>query len=632
MFPSFLSLSSAWLFALLVPLTALYFLKLKRPRQVIPSLVLWRQVMNDQRVNSPFQRFKRNLLLLLQILLLTLLVLAAMQPLLRHRSSVAGRLPVLIDTSASMAALDKPGGISRLDAVKRRVGEMLDALPADQQISLIAFGKTARRLTEFTNNARELRTALDAIDVEDVPGDLEEALRLAQGLARSAPFDRVLLLSDGNFPARTNFELPFKIDYERVAPAGGNFGVTACSARRGLSGQWEVFVQLGGSAGAEATTGSVELRQDGAVVATEPVTLVAESAPGLAFKVAAQGATTIEVRLIPGGFDSLASDNSAWLTLPAPRPLDVFVPPRMAAFRHALEALDGVRLWPQDGMASPSVFDLALTDQAGDLPLAGRVVCTVGFVPEELAKMVAMQSGNSAVVDWRRDSPLLRHVVLDDVIFMDEPRMASAVSEPDFASAGFAVLAQGAHGPLLLEKRERDGVRIHALFAPERSTLPYRVGFPIFVSNLVQTAQGESKLAEVSAAQTGVLPSIAVAAGSQFEISGPSNFHREERSDGAGELSGVPAPRAGEYLIRGPGALDLKVGASLLSVAETDLAGVDALEFSDQIKVQAASGPSAMSDRSLWWPVACAAFATLLVEWWYFQRCPTVAERRVTGG
>ena len=60
---TFTALSSAWLFALLVPLIVFYFLKLKRPRQIIPSLVLWRQVLSDQRVNSPFQKFKRNLLL-----------------------------------------------------------------------------------------------------------------------------------------------------------------------------------------------------------------------------------------------------------------------------------------------------------------------------------------------------------------------------------------------------------------------------------------------------------------------------------------------------------------------------------------------------------------------------------------
>src|ERR1700754_2559559 len=89
MIPTFTALSSAWLLLLTIPVVVFYFLKLRRPRQVIPSLVLWRQVLADQRVNSPFQRFKRNILLLLQLLLLALLVLAAMQPVLRRGGSAA---------------------------------------------------------------------------------------------------------------------------------------------------------------------------------------------------------------------------------------------------------------------------------------------------------------------------------------------------------------------------------------------------------------------------------------------------------------------------------------------------------------------------------------------------------------
>src|SRR5215210_2655804 len=147
MLPAFSSLASAWLFALLVPLVAFYFLKLKRPRVELPSLVLWRQVLSDQRVNSPFQKFKRNLLLLLQILLLTLLVLAAMQPFLRGEAERAERLPVLIDVSASMAALDREGGTSRLDDAKQRVRALIDGMLPDQQLCLVAFSKTARRLT-----------------------------------------------------------------------------------------------------------------------------------------------------------------------------------------------------------------------------------------------------------------------------------------------------------------------------------------------------------------------------------------------------------------------------------------------------------------------------------------------------
>ena len=69
----FQSLGSAWLFLLVAPLVVLYFLRLKRPHVRVPSLTLWRQVLADRRVNSPFQKFKRNLLLLLQLLLLSLL-------------------------------------------------------------------------------------------------------------------------------------------------------------------------------------------------------------------------------------------------------------------------------------------------------------------------------------------------------------------------------------------------------------------------------------------------------------------------------------------------------------------------------------------------------------------------------
>jgi hypothetical protein len=60
-----------------VPLVTL---KLSRPRLQVPSLALWRAVLEDRRVNSPFQRFQRSLLLLLQLMLLCLAVLAAMLP------------------------------------------------------------------------------------------------------------------------------------------------------------------------------------------------------------------------------------------------------------------------------------------------------------------------------------------------------------------------------------------------------------------------------------------------------------------------------------------------------------------------------------------------------------------------
>src|SRR6187551_423854 len=126
--PGFSTPIAAALFGLLVPLIIFYFLKLKRPRLELPSLALWRQVISDQRVNSPFQRFRRNLLLLLQILLLCLLAFAAMQPFLRREAQRADRLPILIDVSASMGGLDQASGRSRLAEAQARLRERVDAL------------------------------------------------------------------------------------------------------------------------------------------------------------------------------------------------------------------------------------------------------------------------------------------------------------------------------------------------------------------------------------------------------------------------------------------------------------------------------------------------------------------------
>jgi hypothetical protein len=618
---TFTALSSAWLFALLVPLIIFYFLKLKRPRQIVPSLVLWRQVLSDQRVNSPFQKFKRNLLLLLQILLLTLLVLAAMQPFLRRDAHSTGRLPVLVDVSASMGALDKSGGRSRLDEAKQRLRERIEGLPGDQELCLVAFSRAARKLTGFTNNKTELRDALAALEVEDVPGDLDEALHLAQALARTTPFDRVLVLTDGNLPAKTGFELPFQLELQKLPSAGPNAGITAFNARRAGSGDWELFVQLGITDPAPAATATVELRAGDQVIAQEQVALTPGGTPRLAFRISGAQGATIHAVLRPGGFDSLASDNDAWLTLPAIRPLDAFVPETLAPFRHALAALDGLRIFPSKDAPSPSTFDLAISDQPGAPP--ALVLCTAGFVPEDAAALVSLAQKSTAAIDWRRDSPLLQHVSLDEVIFMEDPVTAAGKDDTAFANLGYEILAHGPHGPLALLRSDGGNARVHLLFHPEHSTLPFRVAFPIFTANLVEHARTLAGLSEATAAATGVLAQQNFTAGTAVTVHGPSHFTRTEHADERGTVAGIPAAHIGEYTFTAGGTART-VGASLLSASETGLAAVSEVEFGDRISVATASAvPKA--DHSLWWPIALAGFFVLLAEWWWFQR-RTVAQ------
>ncbi|MCG8584845.1 MAG: BatA and WFA domain-containing protein, partial [Pirellulales bacterium] len=502
--PQFLAPTWAWLFLLAVPIIVFYFLKLKRPRVAVPSLVLWGQVIQDRRVNSPFQRFKRNLLLLFQLLLLMLIALAAMQPFVDRTSQKSDFLVVMIDNSASMAAVDEQSERSRLDEAKDRVGKLIDQMLPGQRMSLMSVGSTARRLTDFTDNRRVLREALDNVEVLDVPTRLEHALQMTQALARSVPIERALLFSDGNFPAQVDFELPFELDYQRIDAAGPNVGVTALSARSNAGTSWNVFARIESSS-KESLATAVELYVDGQLNERKTVVVANGKPRRLVFSVAADKPVDVEVRLVPDQQDSVASDNAALIHVTPLRPLVVRVGDDMHSYRHAIARRKNVVLASDDAAAGRDAYDLLITRLAAvDRPEA-RVVLTVGDVPADLESQIKVQGGSGEVIDWYRHAPLLEHVLLSDLVFAEEPTSAPGVDDAALEARGYEVLAHGGRGPLILKKQNAEQTLYNILFDTDASTLPYRVGFPVFVSNLLRVTARQAGLAEVVAQKTSTI-------------------------------------------------------------------------------------------------------------------------------
>src|SRR5215217_5151293 len=102
---------------LFVPVVvAMYMLKLRRAERVVPSTLLWTRLLADVEANAPWQRLRRSVLLLLQLLLVLLLAVLAARPFLERPAGLARDLVVVVDTSASMAATDVAP--SRLGAAK----------------------------------------------------------------------------------------------------------------------------------------------------------------------------------------------------------------------------------------------------------------------------------------------------------------------------------------------------------------------------------------------------------------------------------------------------------------------------------------------------------------------------------
>ncbi len=149
-----------WLILAAVPpaIVALYFLKLKRRPVEVPSTYLWQRSIEDLRVNTIWQRLRRNLLLFLQLLVVFLVMLAVLRPGWQSAKLTGDRFVFLVDNSASMQATDQ--GPNRLEEAKRKAAELIDGMKSGDVAMIVSFADAARVEQMFTDNRRELRRAI----------------------------------------------------------------------------------------------------------------------------------------------------------------------------------------------------------------------------------------------------------------------------------------------------------------------------------------------------------------------------------------------------------------------------------------------------------------------------------------
>ena len=611
----FLFPAGAWFFLAFIPLVILYFLKLKRPRHTISSLVLWQAVIDDQRVNSPFQKFRRNLLLLFQLLLLTCVILALMQPFWGGDADSGSHVPVLIDCSASMASTSADG-TTRLEAAKEQARALFGG---DEQIALFSFAETGRRLTEFTHDNHQLERALQKLQPTQLPGRLDDVLRVVAGYGKTYPIERVVVISDGNLSETIDFELPFELDVRNVDPGGPNLGITELNARRTGPENWDVFLRVAGST-EDLQEAEVHLYRDGRLESKDAAEVAIDESERFVFAITSPGPALLEARLVPLNSDSLEIDNSAWLSLPEARDLKVRVSPDLYSWRHAIQVLPRMELDDAEESSSMS-YDLAVLSRQPESDLEAPVQVMIGVIPSDLEDLIGVEDDLADVVDWNRTSPLLRHVQLREVQIGQKLVYAEGAEDADLEERGYEVLVAGSTGPLVLQKRAGLQVSYWFLFHTDRSTLPYRIAFPVLVNNAVDAALRQASLSEVKAAPTGVLPPLNVEADRDYVVRSPVGDEVRLTSTATGLLTGAPAGIVGRYDVLDGDDVVASVGTGLLSSQETTLAAAKELRFTElDVTTKKADAGLLDAERPLWWLLALFAFVFLLVEWWYFQR------------
>ena len=208
---------------------AMYLLKLRRDREVIPSTLLWRALVADVEANAPWQKLRRSLLLLLQLLLVAILAILAARPFVERPAGLAGDLVLVVDTSASMQATDVTP--TRLDAAKAAAVDALKDLPAGGKVSVIAAGRTAKVIANGTADLGRVKQAIASITPTSDIGDLGDALRLASALAARSGDAEILVATDAALatPPAGSFEAPVRV--LQVGREANNQAIVALAVR-----------------------------------------------------------------------------------------------------------------------------------------------------------------------------------------------------------------------------------------------------------------------------------------------------------------------------------------------------------------------------------------------------------------
>lgn len=644
-------LTALYAAAATVPLLVLlYFLKLKRREQLVSCTLLWKRAVQDLQVNAPFQRIRRNILLLLQLLMLAAILFALGGPILSRIASPGRRFVLLIDRSASMSATDvKP---TRLDEAKSQAKRFVESVGGQSLFSLgaqsdlvmvIAFDDHPKVMCNFTSDKRQLLAAIDAISSGHGGSLLAEAVVVARAFTQSPGAEannrsaeepaRLVLFSDGRIHdleniAATSDELVFNC----TGQSTDNVAITAMQARRTYENPDEinVFATVANYAETQATC-DVQLSLNADVRAVRSVTIPARSSgsdadanqPGkvaVNFTLSHAEAGVIEVRQLQG--DTLSCDDAAWAVVSPPRRLSVLL---VTAGNIVLESALRASPLAKLEVRSPAEFDAmdhaALSvDQPYDvIVLDNHVPASLprcrylifGRPPDETNVTVAEQVENQVVVDWRPRHPVLQYVNLTNLF----AAKAFKMSVPRDAE----VLAEFNETPALVVVRRQAGLFLLAGFDVLQTNWPFEPGFVLFCYNAVSflgTDAGQKERTNLRVGQPIVVEGLSPDVVAQ--ISGPEMSRSEITATSAGSIRFAGDDRVGLYSLAVPEQPLRTFAVNLLDPMESDIRPDREIVLSGEV-IETRQQPVSRANLPLWPILVGLALAIACLEWFVYN-------------
>ncbi|WP_418791930.1 vWA domain-containing protein [Phosphitispora sp. TUW77] len=598
---------AAWGFFLIIPVIVLfYLLRQKKTAYEISSILLWQRVLADTMSQTPWQRLRRNLLMFLQLLLAFLLVLALMRPYLVRIQQNSEDLMILLDTSASMSALEN--GSTRIDLAKEEITALVKSRKPGTRFSLITVGRTPQALVTRTKDPGEFLTVLKKTAPGYYEAEMETTLSLVTALLEKGTGTQTVFFSDGGISVPEGSVGIPGFEYRKIGSSDANLAISAFSTGEGDRGLL-AMTRIDNYGHEEMETAVILLSENG-VFDIKAVKV----APGKAAHVywdIPQGLPYIEARI--DAKDVLEADNFSWIVPYKDKLVKTLLVTEGNIFlEQALKLNSGVELHKAVSADYPEIqkdaYALSVFDGFWPEPSpSGNYVVFNPPADSGLVKSGAMPAVGELEM---LEHPVLRYVSWNDVhIEKSKGLKTSGGWEP--------VLKIGARA--LVTVRNSGNSRAAAIgFDLHRSDLPLRPAFPILMQNIFDWTAYRGAVREVQvSAETPVQLNIAPRSEEVFVVY-PNGTRKKLKPPymlNSGDTR-KPGIYKVEQITGGEKQVDY-MAVSFVSPRESSVAAVDTIKLGN---IDVKTNEVTRVNLEVWPFIVIAVLVFLCLEWWVYLR------------
>ena len=467
----------------IIPVLILIHTLKPKPKQVdVTNLFLWQEVLKERSSHLTFERLKKNLPMLIQIMIVILASLALAKPTWMSTRSKTGNMIIVIDTSASMKA--KLGSGTRFDVARTKAFELIEQRDRDQQILIVDAGHRSTVQAGFLDDSHHAKRLVSKLTPSDASGDLEQALYLALSFVDPAEGDYLYLITDG-----TGDDISTLLkDHPRIRPLivsgeNHNIGITQFEFRQEVDrhDHYELMLEIK-NFNPSPIECPIHLSIDNTVIFSKLIAFEAQEKKLMIFPYAGliSGIARADLEID----DDFSIDNHAYLSLNASKDIWVLLVSKGNYFlEKLLEAYPNFKvnrvkeIVPSSWSAQTLRHDIVIVDRM-DFPRTdkGNFLLIDSYSPS----IPIFKTGHLRFptnLNWNRKSPLMADVNVGTLII----EQAARLDTPNHLQP---VLESAQTG--LMYAYKKGGLRAVLMgFDLSQSDLPLKVAFPVMMSNII---------------------------------------------------------------------------------------------------------------------------------------------------